>query len=106
MLGVPSLFMTVQELFSKDGVWCQENLALNAQDQPVEPQDPSAVKFCLIGAIYRCYDDDVEKLFSYQDRVFEVIRSRCPDARSTTSWNDRAYRTIQEIREVAKEAGI
>ncbi len=38
--------------------WTQRVLARNADDEPVQPNDPSAVCFCAIGAMYRAAEQD------------------------------------------------
>ena len=44
---------------AEPGTWIQNTLARNILDMKVDPPTPSAVKFCLVGAVYQTEGTDV-----------------------------------------------
>jgi hypothetical protein len=54
--------MKAYNLINKPQKWCKNYEALDNQGNPVNPINMSACRFCLLGAITRCYqDDDIRK---------------------------------------------
>lgn len=50
--------MTVQMLLRDETCWTRGAFARDRRAQEVPPQDPAAVRWCVIGAIRHCYRDD------------------------------------------------
>ncbi len=47
--------MKVHEFLTPEN-WCQENLAVTARGIRTHAGDPFAIRFCLLGAIFKCHD--------------------------------------------------
>jgi hypothetical protein len=52
--------MKAYELLSDRSKWTQNYAARDKDNKNVSPHDSSAVKFCLIGALRKCYNDGWE----------------------------------------------
>lgn len=49
--------MKVQELLSDESKWCCFHTAKNIQGNQVDVNSPDACRFCLLGALDKCYED-------------------------------------------------
>ncbi len=47
--------MKIKELLSDESKWTQYCMARDSHNSPVEWYGPNAVKWCLVGAIHKCY---------------------------------------------------
>ena len=55
--------MTLLELFDNESKWIQGNLATDKDGQFCSPNSTEAVKWCLIGGIYKCYTTSNPAIF-------------------------------------------
>lgn len=53
--------MKVQELLSDESKWTQHVFAKNSQGVPTDSTSPFACRWCLIGAVNRCYPTAEER---------------------------------------------
>ncbi len=49
--------MKVKELLKKESKWTQCHFAENKQGFDCSPKSPNAAKFCLVGAVQKCYPE-------------------------------------------------
>jgi hypothetical protein len=47
--------MKIKELLTDESKWCKGMFASDVADYEVAPESAAAVKWCLLGAIYKCY---------------------------------------------------
>lgn len=83
--------MKPSELIAKEENWCKGGMARNINNVETFTNDPSAVKFCIAGAIYKCSDSSeyVGKLFKLKDSL-KIITG-------IPTWNDAPERTHKEV---------
>lgn len=106
--SLPNPPKTVQELFADASRWTQgqgpNNGARNEQGQFVDWSSATACCFCLgaaIGMVYRDRNDADQAILTAINKVRKVIGGD-----RVSAWNDMPGRTIDEVREVARLAGI
>ena len=93
--------MKIQELLSDETKWTQGADVRDKLNDPLGSiDDPEACKFCLFGAIYKCYSE-TKSLTIIIDRV----RTRLNDYGIST-WNDHPDRTFQDIQKLIKDLDI
>ncbi len=107
--------MMVQALLT-EATWIKDNYALDVHGNYVDVHDPKACKFCLIGAIQRCYirgafDQGPGPELTYNEaisRVAELLTLASSDFVLTENalelYNDA--RTWPEIESLVRRAGI
>jgi hypothetical protein len=90
--------MTLQELFAPDGSWTQGAYARTLMDRPITPTAPAAVRFCLDGALMRCFKGHIEHTAA-RDRLMDRIGN-------IPHWNDAPQRTIADVRQLVAELNL
>ena len=76
------------------GGWCQHVGARNARGWPVHPDDPTAVQWCAMGAIFATGAD--AKTMTAAIRLAESRLDSVPPWK-LVPWQDRPYRTVAEV---------
>lgn len=94
------ILTTARALIAKG--WCKDSQARDADGLEVLPNDPSAKKFCVLGALDRCCVNNAEGLGSFR-AAQELIREQI-GTRSITEWNDNPRRRKREVLAVFDEA--
>lgn len=101
---------TLQALFAKDGRWSPGVWARDKDGNQLK--DPAkrhahGVAFDLMGAVYLIYDDQERSEIFYALRMVISIRENRPlDRVILVPWEIDPKRTIQDIRDVCKEAKV
>lgn len=91
--------MKIYELLATPDKWTQGYYAKNKYGDDVEEGDDTAVCWCLMGAIYICYEmEDYVK-------IMNKIESRIGQC-SIPSWNDSEIREYSEVIDLCKELDI
>lgn len=90
--------MKVYELLSDESIWTKRVEARTISDNPTTYDSIKACKWCLLGALYKCYDArdviKIEKLLT--DYIFYPI----------TTWNDLPSTTYKDVIKLCKELDI
>lgn len=87
--------MKAQELLSGPDKWTKCLNARSRDGNQVDPSDPEAVKWCLQGALIKCYPNEWEgKLM--QINLFLAQK----ELESPVAWNDSPGRTFDEVRDL------
>jgi hypothetical protein len=91
---------TVKELYNNDpSRHCREVLALDAEGKYCRSDSPNAVKWCIVGAVYRVYG---EQRYSFiLDKIAEHINSY-----DIVGWNNNPNTSFDEINRVVTELNI
>ena len=82
--------MKAHELLKEESNWCRQAYARDRSGRHIQPDDPEAVRWCLVGAIHRCYGYGNESLKILNRLGFE----------RPAHWNDSPKRRFQEVREL------
>lgn len=80
--------MTLQEFFARDDSWCQGKYK------------DSGGRRCLLGGLKFCYPGDKE----FHEKFLAVVQ-HVPDL-CASRWNDAPGRTIEDVRELVRKAGV
>lgn len=97
--------MKVSDLLVDESKWVQNTAAVDQDGQSCSPHAKTAAKFCLLGAIDRCYSEP-ERYYEIRKKVKEVIAKLFGIKTSITMWNDATGRRFAEVREVVEKANI
>ena len=105
--------MKVKQLLSTKSKWTKLACARDKKNMECPVNDPSAVKYCLEGAIIKCYQtgeerNRVENLIRRALRMSEVEFSMFKpiyDGR-ITYWNDAPKRTFKDIKKLISKLNI
>ena len=90
--------MKVRELLSDESKWTQGTFAATKGGHPCQPLSPRAAKWCLVGAIERCYEIEV------QARIRIVVIEHIRD--SIGDWNDAPTRSFGAVKRLVDELDI
>lgn len=96
--------MTLVELFSKPGAWCQGPIAKADDGSIVDYHDPKAVSWCLFGGYMKVYANSVEGGSAYE-RLTLILNSR-GYTEGLMDYSESAGRTQEEILSLCQEAGV
>lgn len=91
--------MTVQQLLSHRWRWSQGQFARNILGVRVDGDSRWAYRFCLIGAVRRCYPETRERM-PVMDRLFLATHL------DPAQWNDREGRTFAEVQELVRRLDL
>lgn len=80
--------------------WCQGTSALDHSGTPCVPTSPAAVAWCIYGAIYAAYPEDIRK----RESICQAIRNRVGQP-TLPDWNDAMGRTQQEAVDLLESIG-
>lgn len=110
-------FKTLQELFADPSRWTQRVSARDSEGlcPALDPDDPRAVCWCLVGGARLVYSDG-----NLRTEIYRRLRSALPSSDRTdtnkwqllddfndlVSWNDNYMRTPEEILELVTKAGV
>lgn len=81
--------MTLQTFFSNPNNWCQHSLH-NGRGQR-----------CLMGAMIHLFGDHTDTMLAVKAKLLRLIEHW-----SIEAYNDRDGRTVTDIQELVKEAGV
>jgi hypothetical protein len=96
--------MKAHELLSSPEKWTHFVAARDSKDNHVATESETACKFCVWGALLRCYGPKTHELQVAIDKLEEKL-----DTDSTTGifkWNDDPATTFQEVQQTLKELDI
>ena len=80
--------------------WCQGADARDKDEYSISVRDPSAVKWCLVGAIYASNEPPYGGRLA---NILEICRKLTGGLRPTI-WNDKPERTQAQVVELLQEA--
>lgn len=99
--------MKLSELLAKPENWTQEHQACDAQGNSVSELAPTAVSWCLLGAIKKLYPDSPSIRDGIRTKIFMAINSpRLFGRIGITDWNDNPKRKHEEVLRLCKELNI
>lgn len=96
--------MRAWQLLSKRGKWCQGTMAQDEEGWDVDVSSTSAVKFCTLGAIEKCYRTTEERAIA-GEKIDKYIASR-GKFEGVVEWNDYTGRRKATIVRTLKRLHI
>jgi hypothetical protein len=99
--------MKVKELFAANERWTKRAMARVSMGISVIETHPSAVCWCLLGAIYFCYPEEKDRKI-VTAKVLGKIPIWDPYDRlsAISAWNDHPDRSFEEVKALAEELDI
>ena len=93
--------MKIRELLSGPEKWTQKALARGASGELEDLYSQSAVQWCLMGAMARCYPGSA-------DEIRKKVRVRLFGRQYglISRWNDAPGRTFEEVRALVAELDV
>ena len=96
--------MKVHELLATATQWTQGSLARDSDGFSVDPEASRAVKWCLLGAIKRCYPDSQEQMVIGK-MVREALVWRGNHI-TVAQWNDSTYPNFHAVKKLITKLDI
>ena len=91
--------MKAYELLDKPEKWTQGAFGEDEAGNAVGSRCPTAVCWCMAGAINRCYGTEC-------DEFHDKVKAKLGGLISVVTWNDAPSRTWQEVHAILKELDI
>lgn len=101
--------MKVKELLADPSAWTQGSMAKGADGNDTcvfGPSSISACKWCLLGAIARCYHTRPAICGQVIKKVHEALVHKGLENGSIVSWNDMPERTHAEVLALVTELDV
>lgn len=95
--------MKAKDLLDTEDKWTRGIFACDADGQAVGSTEPSAVRWCILGALLHCYPG-IDDFRSARTKVMNVIRVRYPASYDVAVFNDT--REFVDIKAVLEEADV
>ena len=92
--------MKVKELLESKENWIKGHCALTKNNELTSSNSADAAKWCLIGAIIRCYG-----VVGFAEFITEIKQHILPFS-SVSLWNDTPNRTFEEVKELVNRLDI
>lgn len=87
--------MKIRELLSDESKWTQQTCARDQNGERTEIGDPTATKFCIYGAIIKCYGE-------CRDEIWLKLRKRIDG--NPVAFND--MHTFEEVKAIVEELDV
>jgi hypothetical protein len=97
--------MKIRELLTDESKWTQGAFAETETGHPVDYDDESAAKFCIVGAVRKCYGRGDEATTVFRKVKDEVQRVHGGLER-LAAWNDDDRRTFAEVKALVERLDI
>ena len=95
--------MKAHELLSDPSKWTQGVLARRQDGSAIAPVNPEACSFCIVGALYHCYDAKTAMdIWTTLDEEFYDKHNEI----GIGDWNDDPARTHEEVVEFLKSKNL
>lgn len=91
--------MKIKELLSDESKWTQNAYARDKNNKPVLPNNVNAVKWCLLGAVDKCY-----RKKSAHDYILDLLITNLGPY--IMSWNDPSFRVFEHVHKLVHELDI
>lgn len=98
----------IKDLLNSPSKWCQKDNAVDDQGKPVIVQSSKACKWCLLGAIIKCYPDPWEQ-YQVECSIVKSIKRLYPRYNgfgAITNFNDDRLISFVQVRQVILDAGV
>ena len=96
--------MKIQKLLKTKRNWIKFRMGADKYGRYANPVGVSAAKWCLIGAIYKCYGIDDVRTTRIIKKVRKELNMRGGDG--IDDWNDDPNRTFKDVRALVRKLNI
>ncbi len=96
--------MKAYELLSSPDKWCQGDFAKDAEGNSTKADSPAAARWCVVGALERCYDEYSFVALMNSPQIAAVLE--VTGGSTLSSWNDHTDRKWQEVYDALKKADV
>ena len=79
--------MKIKELFSSHHRWTKNALAKNNSGERTDPLDSDAVRFCLLGAVEKCYPSESKRV-NICEKIKNEIKAVIPEFNDSHSFKE------------------
>jgi hypothetical protein len=93
--------MKAKDLLADEGRWMKEGFARAADGGSIMPDSPYAVRWCLSGALRRCYPEE----FDFR-RAYDNVRALLPGNQILSEWNDLPGTTFADVKALLERADV
>lgn len=100
--------MKILDLLNNKTKWAKKHLALDADGYSVGVCSSTAVRWCLLGAITKCYEtapDRLQAIFLLSAALPKQYQTRC-SYEDIISFNDRPATTFRRVRALLKKSNV
>jgi hypothetical protein len=97
--------LKLREVLTDETKWIKGNYAVDAHGLRTPAYAPTAVCFCIVGAVRRCYDSDNPTAISaLRDAARQLYPNRIGE--TVSSFNDHPDTTFEDVVKVIELAGV
>jgi hypothetical protein len=100
--------MKIKELLVSEDKWARKGFAFDKDDRMVFGASPDAVKWCLLGAVGKCYQgaegEAVRELLTAELTTKDTPEHDLPG--SISQWNDNPKTTFADVRKLVEKLDI
>lgn len=99
--------MKIKELLDTPDKWTQGTCARDTDGDATYSESPTAVCFCLLGAINKCYPIDEDNGANYE--VKDKVKAKVIELSgysSIANWNDVLERKFSDVKKLVEELDI
>lgn len=100
-----SFYVKPSELLATPDTWTQNAYAENACGIAVDARGPNACRWCIEGALAKCFDVVEIRTIEEYHKLLKHVRETT-GFMSIAHWNDYPQRTHAEVLELLKEVGL
>lgn len=99
--------MKVRELLTDESKWIQGKIAQSSNGSYcLSPREPNAARWCLWGAVLKCYwDEDVLRIRAI-NRIVEKVGRIDSSYKTISSFNDDIKTTFKKVKQIIEELDI
>lgn len=100
--------MKISELLNGPEKWTKEAIARNGDGKPVYLTSPDAVSYCLLGALFKCYEgNNLGKKWNILDKYIKENYKKYANSYSPTVYfNNNEKTTYKDIMKVVKACDL
>jgi hypothetical protein len=91
--------MTIKDVLTDESKWHKGDLAMSPTGARVSPNSPSAFKFCLLGALEKCYTGE-----EYEEKKAKLYEAN--QCFSIVLFNDSPSTTFADVMALVEKAGV
>ncbi|SRR5712692_10359184 len=103
-----SRYSSVRALLRAGSRWIQGVMATKNRETEIacSAYNPDACCFCLAGAARHVYGNGKSGKEALRRLAEAIGHTEGNDEGNVTGWNDQTGRTVEEVRDIAKKAGV
>ena len=99
--------MKVKDLLTREN-WIKGCYAKNLHGEPISPESQHACKWCLVGALQRCYPANKSEYETIVPKIQDYLKLKGFESfiLPISSWNDKFETTFEDVIKLANDLDI